>query len=173
MRLKEKQTITEQLHEKLLKSKIVLVTDYKGLNVAKVTELRKALKEADIEYKVAKNTLIKRAAEATDAELIRDHFVGPNALALSYDDLVTPAKLLMAFTKENKNFEIKIGVMGGKIIDFDAIKRLAELPSREVLLSQMLSAMNAVPTGMVTVLSQVPRGLLNVLQAIKDQKEAA
>jgi large subunit ribosomal protein L10 len=80
--------------------------------------------------------------------------------------------VLTDFVKENKNFEIKVGVLNGKVVDSEGIKALSSLPSREVLLAQLLSTMNAVPTSLVTALSDVPRRILNVLQAIKDQKEA-
>jgi large subunit ribosomal protein L10 len=91
---------------------------------------------------------------------------------LSYDDPVAPAKVLTDFVKENKQFEIKVGVLNGKIVDVDGIKALSSLPSKEVLLAQVLAAMNAVPTALVTALSDVPRRFVNVLQAIKDQKAA-
>jgi large subunit ribosomal protein L10 len=105
--------------------------------------------------------------------LIKDHFQGPSAVALSYTDPVAPAKVLTEFAKENKNLEIKIGVMGDNVLDVNRIKALSDLPSREVLLAQLLSAFNGVPTGFVRALNDIPRRLVNVLQAIKDQKEAA
>ncbi len=172
MNITEKKEIVRELHEKLSKSKIVISTDYKGLDVASVTELRAELSKADIEYQVVKNTLLRRASEDTDAALIQDTFKGPTAIAISYDDPVAPAKILTKFAEDNDKLEIKAGVMEGKPLSLDGLKALSSLPSREVLLSQVLSAMNGVPTGFVRVLSGVPRGLLNVLQAIKDQKEA-
>ncbi len=171
MNLEEKKQIVTELKERLAKSKVVIVTDYKGLNVADMTTLRRKLREAQVEYQVVKNTLLRRAAEGTEAELIEDNFVGPSAIALSYDDPVAPAKVLTDFAKENAKLEIKIGVMNGKVMDLAAIKALSALPSREQLLAQVLAAMNAVPTAFVTALSDVPRRMLNVLTAIKDQKE--
>jgi len=109
----------------------------------------------------------------TGVEAIKDHFKGPNAIALGYTDPVAPAKVLTEFIKENNKLEIKVGVIDGKPLNLDDIKALSALPSREVLLSQVLSAMNAVPTDFVRVLSGVPRQLVNVLQAIKEKKEAA
>jgi large subunit ribosomal protein L10 len=134
--------------------------------------LRRKLREANAEYQVVKNSLLIRASENNDIALIKDHFKGPSAIAMSSDDPVSPAKVLADFAKENDKFEIKAGVLNGKAIDFDDIKALSSLPSREVLLAQVLSAMNAVPTALVTALSDVPRRLVNVLQAIKDQKAA-
>lgn len=173
MKIEQKKAITEELHEKFERAKVVIVTDYKGLNVAAVNQLRSKLREADIEYRVAKNTLIARASVDTGVEAIKDHFKGPNAIALGYTDPVAPAKVLTQFIKDNNKLEIKVGVIDGKPLNLDDIKALSALPSREVLLSQVLSAMNAVPTDFVRVLSGVPRQLVNVLQAIKEKKEAA
>ncbi len=171
MNIEEKKQIVEELKERFAKSKVVIVTDYKGLNVGDMTTLRRKLREAQVEYQVVKNTLLRRAAEGTDAELIKDNFVGPSAIALSYDDPVAPAKVLTDFAKENDKLEIKVGVMNGKVMDLAAIKALSSLPSREQLLAQLLAAMHAVPTAFVTALSDIPRRMLNVLTAIKDQKE--
>ena len=173
MKLNQKKQITEDLAERLSRSKIVIVTDYKGLDVTTINDLRRKLRAAGIEYQVVKNTLLIRASENTGVAAIQDQFKGPSAIALSYDDPVAPAKVLMDFAKANKKLEIKAGVMDGKALDYDQIKALSALPSREVLLAQLLSALNGVPTGFVRTLSAIPTQFLNVLQAIKDQKEAA
>lgn len=173
MDINQKKEIVTKLHEDLKKSAIVIVADYKGLNVASVTKLRSELTQENIDFRVIKNTLLRRASEDTDASLLTDMFTGPSAIAISYDDPVTPAKILSKFAETNEKLELKGGVMQGKVMDVAGIKALSSLPSREVLLGQMLSAMNAVPTGIVQVLAAVPRNLLNALQAIKDQKEAA
>jgi len=138
-----------------------------------MTELRAKFREANIEYQVIKNTMLRLASEGTDVEVIRDSFKGPSAIALSYEDPVAPAKILTDFAKTNDKLEIKIGVMNGKVLDFAAIKALSDLPSREQLLATLLSAMNGVPRALVTALGDVPRRMVNVLQAIKEQKEAA
>jgi large subunit ribosomal protein L10 len=167
----KKKLIAENLKQRFSKSKVVIVTDYKGLDVMAINALRRKLREADVDYQVAKNTLLIRASEGTDVDGIKAYFVGPSAIAISYDDPVSPAKVLTEFAKENQNLEIKAGVMGAKVLDIDAIKSLASLPSREVLLGQVLSAMNGVPTAFVRVLNGVTRNFLNVLTAIRDQKE--
>ena len=173
MKLDEKKKIVEDLHERLTKSKVVIVTDYKGLNVEAMTELRRKLREEKIDYRVVKNTLLMRAAKETGVELIQDHLKGPSAIALSFDDPVAPAKVLMEFAKKNEKLEIKAGVMEDRALDLASIKALAALPSREALLGQLLSAMVGVPTGLVRVLNGIPQKLMYTLQAIKDQKEAA
>jgi large subunit ribosomal protein L10 len=169
----EKRKIADDLQARFTKSKVVILTDYKGLDVAKINELRRKLRESDTEFKVVKNTLLIRASENTGVSLIKDSFKGPSAIALNYDDPVAPAKVLTEFAKENKALEIKVGVMNGKEIDLDSIKSLATLPSREILLGQVLSAMSGVTTGFVRALNDIPVRFLNVLQAIKEQKEAA
>ena len=172
MRLEKKQKITEDLHERFSKSVIVVVTDYKGLDVSAMNALRRKLREEDIEFQVAKNTLLIRAAQDTEAALIEDYFKGPSAVAFSYTDPVAPAKILAQFAKDNQKLEIKGGVLKNKVLDVDAIKALAKLPSREVLLGQLLSVLNEVPTSFVRIIAEIPRSMLNVLTAIKDQKEA-
>lgn len=171
MKLDKKKAIVEELHDKFSRSRIVILTDYKGLDVASINSLRRKLREADVEYKVVKNTLLIRASEDTEVAPIKEHFTGPTGVAISYEDPVAPAKVLSDFAKENNKLEIKVGVLRGKVLDFNAIKSLSSLPSREVLLSQVLSAMNGVPTSFVRVLNAVPQQFLNVLVAIKDQKE--
>jgi large subunit ribosomal protein L10 len=173
VRITEKQQIAEDLRDRFSKSAIIVLTDYKGLDVAAMNDLRRKLRAEQIEYQVVKNTLLIRASEDNDVALIKDYFKGPSAIALSYDDPVAPAKVLSQFAKEHDKLEIKVGVMDGQVLDANAIQALAKLPSREVLLGQLLSALNAVPTSFVRTIAEVPRSLVNVLAAIRDQKEAA
>lgn len=173
MKLEEKKQIIEDLSGRLASSKIVLVADFKGLDVASMNDLRRKLREEKIEFQVVKNTLLARASEGNDAALIRDFLKGPSAIALSYEDPVAPAKILTQFSQDNQKLEIKVGVMHGKALDINAIKALAKLPSREVLLGQVLGALNAVPASFVRILAEIPRKMLNVLTAIKEQKETA
>jgi len=173
LRLDAKQQITENLHDRFARSAIIVVTDYNGLDVGALNDLRRRLRAEGIEYQVVKNTLLVRAAADTEADLIKEYFKGPSAVAISYDDPVAPAKVLTQFAKENNKLEIKVGVLNGKVLDLNAVKALAMLPSKEVMLAQFLAVLNAVPTSFVRVLAEVPRSMLNVLNAIKDQKEAA
>ena len=173
MRFEDKKKLVDELAEKFSRSAIVIATDFKGLNVIKLNELRRKLREADVEYQVVKNRLLIRASENTDVALMTDQFQGPTAIALGYDDPVKPAKALVSFLKDNEKLKIKGGVMSGRALDFNAIKSLSDMPSREILLGQLLSVMNNVPTGFVRALNNVPERLVYVLQAIKDQKEAA
>jgi large subunit ribosomal protein L10 len=172
VKLEQKQKIVEELNEKFKKTKVLIITDYKGLNVTALNDLRRKLRESDIEYRVVKNTLLARAADDTDVAKIKDSFKGPSAIAMSFEDPVAPAKVLTKFAEENKKLELKIGVMGERVLNLDDIKALSSLPTREVLLGQVLSAMMAVPSGLVSAMSNIPRKMINVLQAIKEQKEA-
>ena len=173
MKLEEKKAIVDKLKERLERTQVAILTDYKGLDVAAINDLRRKLREEHIEFQVVKNTLLLRAAEGTDTALLKDHFRGPSAVALSYEDPVAPAKVLTQFAKEHQALEIKAGVMDGKVLDLNDLKALADLPSREVLLGQLVGVMHNVPASFVRVLAEVPRQMLNVLNAIKDQKEAA
>jgi large subunit ribosomal protein L10 len=173
VKLEKKKQIVEDLREKFSQSKIVIVTDYKGLDVSAINNLRKKLTEIDVEYKVVKNSLLVRASQETDVAVIKDIFKGPNAVAMSYDDPVAPAKVLTDFAKDHKALEVKMGVLNGKALDESAIKALSNLPSREVLLGRFLAVANGVPASFVRTLSAIPGRLLNVLVALRDQKEAA
>jgi large subunit ribosomal protein L10 len=173
LKLEQKQQIADDLRDRFSKSAIIVVTDYKGLDVTAMNDLRRKLRAEEIEYQVVKNTLLIRASEDNDVALIKDHFKGPSAIALSYDDPVAPAKVLSQFAKDNDKLEIKVGVMNGQVLDANAIKALAKLPSREVLLGQLLAALNAVPQTFVRTIAEVPRSFVNVLAAVRDQKEAA
>lgn len=173
MKIEQKKQIVEELREKFSNSKVLIITDYKGLDVEKMNALRRKLREGGIEYRVVKNTLLIRASEGTDVALVKEAFKGPNAVALGYEDPVSPAKLLTQFAKENEHLEIKAGLLNGRVLEPTDIKALASLPSREQLLSKLLSVMVGVPTAFVNTLSGVPRNLVNVLYAIKDKKEAA
>ena len=121
----------------------IVVVDYRGLTVAQVTELRKQLREAGVEFKVYKNTLTRRAAETVGVEAINEFLTGPNAIAFSNEDVVAPAKIINEFAKKNEALEIKAGIIEGTIASVEDVKALAELPSREGLLSMLLSVLQA------------------------------
>ena len=169
----EKVAEVEELSGKFAKAKIAIVADYKGLTVPVLQELRHNLRRNDAEFRVAKNSLLIRAVEDTEYKGLQDQFVGTTAVTVSYDDPVSPAKILAEFSKDHPELKIRSASLGGKLLSVDDVIALSILPSKEVLLSQMLSVMNAVPTGLVRVLSGVPRTFLYALQAIKEQKEQA
>ncbi len=167
----EKVQVVTELSEKLSTTKSVVFADYRGLNVKEVTELRKKLRDAGVEYKVVKNTLARLAAQKAEVEGVNLYLTGPTAIALGLTDPVAPAKILSEFAKTHKNLEIKGGVLQGKVIDLDGVKSLANLPSREVLLAQLLAGMQAPVTGFVSVLSGTMRKLVYALDAVRRTKE--
>lgn len=170
----EKKRVVEELREKFSTSKSAVLTDFRGLNVAAMTELRKRMREAGVEYKVVKNTLTRIAVGELDLSELDEHLEGPTAVAFGYDDPVTPAKIISDFSKEHENNlpKIKAGVLNGKVISMEEVKALADLPPREVLLGQVLAGMQAPIAGLVNVLQGTIRGLVYALNAIKEQKEA-
>lgn len=169
--LESKQQVVNEISDKLQRSVTAVLTDYRGLNVAEATLLRKELRDAGVEYRVLKNTLTKLAAEKAGYEELKKDLVGPTAIAFSYDDPVAPAKILSKFAKEYKKLVLKSGVVEGKIIDLQGISALADLPSREVLLAQVLAGFQAPVSGFVNVMHGNLRNFACVINAIKEQKE--
>ncbi|MFP4984529.1 50S ribosomal protein L10, partial [Staphylococcus coagulans] len=127
--------ITDQLKS----SVSTVVVDYRGLTVAEVTELRKQLREAGVQYKVYKNTMLRRAAEQAGIEGLDEFLTGPTAVAFTTEDVVAPAKVIAGFAKEHEALEIKMGIMEGSIITADEVKTVGSLPSHEGLVSMLLS----------------------------------
>ncbi|RKO63398.1 50S ribosomal protein L10 [Caldibacillus debilis] len=158
--IEQKKRIVEEITEKLKKSQTTVIVDYRGLNVAEITELRKQLREAGVEFKVYKNTLMRRAAEKAELSQLNEFLTGPNAVAFSEHDPVMPAKILNDFAKKNEKLEIKAGVVEGRLVSISEIKALAELPPREGLLSMLLS-----------VLQAPIRNFALAVKAVADQKE--
>ena len=157
---KTKKVRVEEITEKFKTAATVVVVDYRGLTVGQVTELRKQLREAGVEFKVYKNTMTRRAVEVAGLEGLNESLTGPNAIAFSTEDVVAPAKIINDFAKKNDKLEIKAGVIEGTIASAADIKALAELPSREGLLSMLLS-----------VLQAPMRNFALVTKAVAEQKE--
>ncbi len=156
----QKKVVVEEIASKLKESKSTIIVDYRGLNVSEVTELRKQLREANVEFKVYKNTMTRRAVEQAELDGLNDVLTGPNAIAFSTEDVVAPAKVLNEFAKNHEALEIKAGVIEGKVSSVEEVKALAELPSRDGLLSMLLS-----------VLQAPVRNLALAAKAVAEQKE--
>jgi len=167
----EKAKLVAEMSERLKKAQATFVVEYQGLNVEAITRVRTELRKKHAEFQVVKNRLLKISARDTGTEAIKDHLVGPCAIAITYDDVVAPAKVLVEQSKKLEKLKIRIGQIGGKAIDLEAIKRLSELPGREVLLARTLAAMQAVPASFVRALNGVIVNLLNVLKAVEKQKQ--
>ncbi|MEI7027621.1 50S ribosomal protein L10 [Paenibacillus sp. y28] len=141
--IEQKQLAVNEVTGKLKEYSCTIVTDYRGLTVKQVTELRSKLREAGVEFQVLKNTIARRATADAQLTELDSALTGPTAIAFSKDDVVTPAKILSDFAKKNDKLSVKAGVVEGKVVDAAQIKALAELPSREGLLSMLLSVLQA------------------------------
>ena len=139
----EKQKIVDEITDKMKNSVSTIVVNYRGLSVAEVTELRKQLREAGVDYKVYKNTFVRRATAATGLTSLDESLVGPTAVSFSKEDVIAPAKILYNFSKDHEALEIKAGVIEGKQTSLDEIKSLAQIPSREGLLSMLANVLQA------------------------------
>jgi len=170
LKREEKERLVAELHEKFKEVRAVILTDFTGLDVAQLSRLRRQLQERGMEYRVVKNTLLRRASQKTAFEALAEHFVGPNAVVLSYEDPVLPAKILVDFAKEEPELQIKAGFVEGRVLDPKDVKALATLPPREVLIGQMVGLLKAPLAMLVGVLQAPMRELVGVLQAIKEGK---
>ncbi|RPA60904.1 50S ribosomal protein L10 [Aerococcus agrisoli] len=138
-----KQQEVNEVVEKMNAANSIVVVDYLGLSVAQVTELRKQLREAGVEFKVIKNTIMRRALDTLELNYHEEVFQGPTAVAFGMEDAVAPAKILSDFAKTADALELKGGVIEGKVLSKDEIKKIAQLPNREGLLSMLLSVLQA------------------------------
>ena len=156
----KKQAIVEDVTVKFTDAASVVIVDYRGLTVDQVTELRKQLREAGVEMKVIKNSILSRAAEAANLPGLGDVFKGPTAVAFSNEDVIAPAKIINDFAEKAEALEIKGGIIEGKVSSKEEIEALAKLPNREGLLSMLLS-----------VLQAPVRNTALIIKAVAEQKE--
>jgi large subunit ribosomal protein L10 len=174
---KEREGIVSSLTERLNQSQAMYVMDYTGLNVDKITGLRREIRDAGSEVKVAKNTLLKIAVKGTAFEPLSEHFVGQTAVAFVEGDPAQAAKVLTKFYKAEKKvnpdlrFTIKAGVLESTLLSAAQINELGELPSKQVMLGLFVGMLAAPVTSFVTVLSDIPRKFLRVLTAVAEQKD--
>lgn len=166
----QKKKILEGLNARFDKQKIAIFTDVHGVGVSKAQTLRRMLKKENAEYKVAKKTLIDRAIKEKGVEFSTKNLQGEIGIAFGYGDQVAPAKVLQKFARENDTFKILGAILEGKIIDAKRVLALAKLPPREVLLAQIVGAMQAPIHGLAVALQANIRGLAVVLNTVKDKR---
>ncbi len=171
MQREEKGKIIQELQDRANRAVIAVVTDFQGMNAEEITQLRRNLRENNIEFRVVKNTLARIALDGSPHAAIKDKFKDCCAIAFGYDDPVTPAKVLVNFEKKSKKFKTRFASLEGRYMEAAAMKELSELPGRDELMARMLGTMNAVPTNFVSLCANLVRGLMNVLDGIKEQKE--
>ncbi len=171
MKREEKVKIIEEIRENAEKSAIAIITDFKGLTVEEMTQLRVMLREQNVGYKVVKNTLARIAFEETQHKDLAPKFKENCAVVFGFDDPVVAAKVVMDYAKKNKKFEARVASLEGKLLEGESLKALSELPSKEQLLAKLLGTMQAVPGNFVSLFANLLRNFLYALNAIKDKKE--
>jgi large subunit ribosomal protein L7/L12 len=174
MKKEEKATAIAELNEKFSRAKLAVMTECSGLEVNHITELRRQLRGVKAEFRVVKNTLAARAVEGTQLAAAKPHFKGPLAMLIGYDDPAVATKILRDFIKAEKRDEkmkITVGVLDGNLLQAEQLLAVASLPSKTVLISMLLSAMQGPARGLVYALSGLLRGLVGVLAAIQDKKK--
>jgi large subunit ribosomal protein L10 len=169
----EKEKTVNELKEKFSETKSVFLTDFRGLNVEEMSKLRRELKKGGAEYRVTKNTLIRMAAQQSGLEAIADYLKGPTGLVLSYQDPVTPAKILYEIRQKTEKPKIKAIWMEGRLLDENYLKRIATLPPREVIIAQILSGLNAPLSNFIGTIQGMLRNFVGVIEAIKEAKSKA
>lgn len=173
--LELKKQVVAEIAEKIKNSESMVVVSYTGITVEQITNLRTKFREANVDYCVLKNTLVRRALNDLNIEGMDEHLLGPSAFA--FGDAVNPAKIVADFIdaeKDNaKKMQIKAGVIDGRVIDVNEVRALSKLPGRDVLIAKMMGSMNAPITNFVGVLSATLRSLVYALDSVRKQKESA
>jgi large subunit ribosomal protein L10 len=173
-RKEQKAEQVEVLTEKLRKAKVALLTDYRGLTVTQLQDLRGRLRTGDVEYRVVKNTLARRAAEAAGVPGLQSELEGPVAIAFGYDDLSLPSRLINEFVRATRlKLDVKGGLVEGRVFSPDQVKQLADLPSRETLIAQLMGTLQSPVSQLVGIMQTPVQQLIGVLDAYKTKLEAA
>ena len=168
--LEQKQAMVSEVSAKLANAQTLIVAEYRGLDVERVTQLRSKARKSGVYLRVLKNTLARRAVQGTPFEKLSGQMVGPLMYGIS-EDPVAGAKVLSEFAKENELFVIKAGAMSGSVMSAQDIKALASLPGREQLLATLLGTMQAPVAKLVRTMNEVPGKFVRTLAALKEQKE--
>jgi len=169
----EKVSEVEVLKERLRRARAVVLTDFRGLTVGEINQLRGKLREAGVEYKVVKNRLMLIAAREAGIQGLEAYLEGPTAAAFGYSDPVVPAKIIQDFIRQMRKLEAKGGVMERRAVTAQEVRLLADLPPRGVLLALVAGGMRAPLYGLANVLAGVPRSLVYVLDRIRQQRQTA
>lgn len=166
----QKEEQRQQLHEKFSKATVAIFTRFDGMTDEQLKKLRRELRSAGGEFRIVKNTVARRAAEGTTVAVAAAAFEGPVALALGFADPVLPAKVLRAFTVKNEKLRIRAGVVEGRACDPAQVAAIALLPSREVLLGQLVNRLNAPVAQLAQVLQALPASLARAVSAVSTSR---
>ena len=151
----QKQVVIDEIKDKFERAESVVVIDYIGITVAEADEMRRKLREANVDYTVYKNTLVKRAIAGTNNESLAEILDGPSAFAFSYDDATAPARVLNDSIKAYKKMQFKGGIVEGEFYDKDAIQQIASIPSRDVLISKFMGSIQSPISSFARVVKQI------------------
>ena len=166
----EKEQVIQELKEGFNRAKAIVFTDYRGLTVADLSDLRGLLREGKFEYKIVKNTLSKIASEGTSVSAAKDAFKGPVGIAISYDDPVLAVKKILEYSKKNDKLKVGIGLIEGSVCSSQDLKAVADLPPRHVLLSTMAGGFKSPLNKLGWLLNATLSGFVNALEVLKDKK---
>jgi len=173
MRLDEKKQVTEDLNRQLEDSGAIYLTDFTGLDVKAMTELRDRFRQQGVQYRVVKNTLMRRALEGLDLPDLSEHLQGPTGLAMSETDPVAPAKVVKEFAADHDDKPVfKVGVVDGQTVEAEAIHRMADLPSREILLGGIAGSLTAAVGGIAGALEAIIRDIAHMIEEVAKSREA-
>lgn len=164
-KIEQKQPVIAEISENIKDAKAVVLVDYRGLTVEQDTELRRQLREANVIYKVYKNTMMNFAFKDTDCAQLADRLEGPSAIAISKEDATAPARVIVNFAKKAEELEVKAGVVEGTLYDAAGIKELSKIPSREELLSKLLGSIQSPIANFARVIKQIAEAKENGSEA--------
>ncbi len=167
----EKESQVAEIRERLSRARAVVLTDYRGLNVGEISDLRGRLRKAGAEYRVVKNTLVEIAAESLGLPSLEQYLAGPTAAAFSYDDPTAPARVIQEFIRQTRKLEVKGGLVEGRVLDARGVAALADLPTRPELVARVVGGVQAPLRGVVGVLSATLRSLVYALSAVREKRE--
>ncbi len=168
----QKEARVEELTKQLTSKSSVLLGDFTGMDVATATEMRRKMREASVEYRVVKNSLAKLAMEEAGFGALTEHMTGPNGFVMTDGDAAVAAKIMVEFEKTRKTPQIRMGMIDAAIVTAADVRRIAELPSREVLLAQIAAGFQAPVAGLARLLNELSRKLVATLDAVAKQKGA-
>lgn len=166
-----KQQVVTEIKEAIQNSKSISIVEYRGLNVSDLTELRSKFRAEGVNYKVYKNTMVNIALKELGYEGYEEYLKGPNGFVFSNEDMVAGPRIAVNFSKDKNNLVIKAGIIDGQVVDAEGVKALAKLPTREVLIAQVLGGLNAPIQGFANVLQGTIRSLVYALNAVKEKQE--
>jgi len=167
----EKEKSVEELRKVFSEAKALYLTDFTGINVEMISDLRRQFRKENVEYRVVKNTLTRRSIDGMEYNDLMEYLVGPTAIAYSYDDPLAAGKLIDEFNKKNKKLELKAAIIEGEVYDRETAIKIAKLPPKEVLIAKLLGTLISPVSGLVYTLNGIIRNAVSVLDQIRDLKE--